>query len=304
MSIYVKLVCEALTDAKLLAAGPVGFSIWARGLLYAKQHLTDGFVPDAALPLVAFGVADPQPEIAKLVTLKLWEPCDGGNRVPGNTWAKYQTTAADIEAKREKNRANGKKGAESRWQKNGESLSENGESPSKNSQSPQPRNDQSTEHRAQSTDSKAQSQTTEHSAAAAADVDPALREWIEWWNSLVDSRLVLGRGNPDEPNGATIKGWARFGKDKGLRALLSDRNSVRRQIEASPFVQRKGWFTLPKLFGGRNATGEAIAEKLMGGLFQDGATSNGRASPADPRGNMGRLNSFLDGLEDDDGEGE
>lgn len=157
MSIYVKLVCEALTDSKLLAAGPGAFWIWTRGLLYAKQHLTDGVVPADAMPIVAFGLNDVDVQVSKLVTLKLWEPCENGHRVPAKVWAKYQTTAADVEAKREKNRANGKKGADTRWQKNGDSLSENGETLSKNSQSPNPRNSQSTEHKAQSTDSKAQS---------------------------------------------------------------------------------------------------------------------------------------------------
>lgn len=160
VSIYVKIVCEALTDAKLLAAGPNGFWLWTRGLLYAKQHLTDGIVPDAAMPLVAFGIADPQTETAKLVTLKLWEPCEGGHRVPQKTWAKYQTTAADVEAMREKRSRAGKKGADAKWQKNGTLPENDGTLPSENGSLPKARNGQSTEYRAQSTDSKAQNTNT------------------------------------------------------------------------------------------------------------------------------------------------
>lgn len=172
MSIYVKIVCEALTDAKLLAAGPNGFWLWCRGLLYAKQHLTDGVIPDAAMPLVAFGITDPQTEATKLVTLKLWESCEGGHRVPQKTWAKYQTTAADVEATREKRRQAGKKGAASKWQKDGTLPKSDGtlpksdgNLPSENVSLPSARNGQSTEYRAQSTDSKAQSTNT-HSAVA------------------------------------------------------------------------------------------------------------------------------------------
>jgi hypothetical protein len=165
VSIYVKLVCEALTDAKLLAAGPGGFWLWARGLLYAKQHLTDGVIPDAAMPLVAFGVADPQTEATKLVTLKLWEPCEGGHRVPAKTWAKYQTTAADVEAMREKRSRAGRKGAESKWNKHGTLPENDGTLPSENGSLPKARNDQSTEYRAQSTEHRVQSTNTDSADA-------------------------------------------------------------------------------------------------------------------------------------------
>jgi hypothetical protein len=153
----VKLVCEALTDAKLLAAGPDGFWIWARGLLYAKQHLTDGVVPAAAMPLVAFGVSDVDTHVSKLVTLELWEPCSGGHRVPQKVWARYQTTAAHVEATREKRREAGKKGAMAKWQTDGTLPENDGILPSENGKLPNARNGQSTEYRAQSTDSKAQS---------------------------------------------------------------------------------------------------------------------------------------------------
>jgi hypothetical protein len=138
-------------------------------------------------------------------------------------------------------------------------------------------------------------------ADAAAPVDPNLRAWLDWWNCLARERLVLAGIDAETPSKAVVRAWSRVAKDGGLRALLADRAAVRREIELSSFVRTSGWFTLPKLFGGTNKSGELIAERLMQGAFRD-AKPNGRESN-DPRGNISRLNSFLDGLEDDDGEG-
>jgi hypothetical protein len=235
VSIYVKLVCEALTDAKLLAAGPGGFWLWARGLLYAKQHLTDGVIPDAAMPLVAFGVADFQTEAAKLVTLKLWEPCEGGHRVPAKTWAKYQTTAADVEAMREKRSRAGKKGADVKWQKNGTLPENDGTLPSENGSLPKARNDQSTEYRVQSTDSKAQSTENTPIAPKGAVVSlpelplilntPQVRNSLESW--------LKYKGKAYKPQGMTamVNRALAIAKEQGTHAV----------VEAIERAMANGW---------------------------------------------------------------
>jgi len=56
MILYIKLDTNAISDHKVIAAGPEGFAVFIKGLLYSKLHLTDGFVPQSALPLLALGV--------------------------------------------------------------------------------------------------------------------------------------------------------------------------------------------------------------------------------------------------------
>ena len=168
VSIYVKLVCEALTDAKLLAAGPNGFWIWARGLLYAKQHLTDGVIPNDAMPLVAFGIPNPELEVSKLVTLRLWEPCEAGHRVPEKTWFKYHASAAHVNEISEVRREVGKKGGRPRLTDKTKLVSEKSNlqsEESKSAQDPKPRA-QSTEHRVQSTEHKAHTKPADAECAS------------------------------------------------------------------------------------------------------------------------------------------
>lgn len=117
MSLFIRLSCEVLTDAKILAAGPEASWLWVRGLLYAKQHLTDGFVPDTALAIVGLGLAPAKVRAAAkaIVAAGLWEECEGGWRVPPERWARWQTTREEVEAVRAKRADAGRKGAAKRW---------------------------------------------------------------------------------------------------------------------------------------------------------------------------------------------
>lgn len=103
MSLYVRLQTEILTDEKILAAGPEAFTVWARGLCYSKQHLTDGFIPEGALTIVGLGVRNRKRAIKTLLDLGLWETCEGGYTVGSEKWARHQTTKEQVESERESN---------------------------------------------------------------------------------------------------------------------------------------------------------------------------------------------------------
>ena len=100
-NLYAKLMCDALTDPKLLAAGPEGFTLWAKGLLFAKLHMTDGAIPRVMLPMLGVGIRRVEDTARQLVVLGLWVETDEGFSVGSEKWARYQTTRDAIETQRE-----------------------------------------------------------------------------------------------------------------------------------------------------------------------------------------------------------
>lgn len=113
MSLYAKVDCDALTDARIAEAGLAAFGLWVRGLLYAKRHLTDGFVPKGILSILALGESAPK-LVDRLVASGLWEVAEGGWRVPAEKWAKYQTTKDQVEKTRKNRSKGGKASGEAR----------------------------------------------------------------------------------------------------------------------------------------------------------------------------------------------
>lgn len=102
MSIYLKADCDAMDDPKLLAVGPDGFTLYFKGLMYAKKHLTDGFVPAGAVPVLAAGIKNTKALIRLMIAVDLWRECDGGYTCGSERWANRQTTKEQVEDKREK----------------------------------------------------------------------------------------------------------------------------------------------------------------------------------------------------------
>jgi hypothetical protein len=99
--IYVKLDTRALTNGKFLAAGPLAFALYVKGLLYAKDHMTDGLVPHAALPLLTLGMENAGAVVESLVSSGLWERTEGGYTVGADRWAEFQQTKAQVDQSRE-----------------------------------------------------------------------------------------------------------------------------------------------------------------------------------------------------------
>jgi hypothetical protein len=114
MSLYIRLECDALTDEKVLAASGDSFALWVKGLLYSKQHLTDGFVPSVALPIIGVGVKRTDKAAAELVSVGLWTKVDGGYAIGVEKWARYQTSKDQVDKQREQWRDRSKKTRASR----------------------------------------------------------------------------------------------------------------------------------------------------------------------------------------------
>lgn len=78
---WVKLDDRFFTNPKAIAAGPLGCQLFIAGLAYCAAHLTDGWIPDGAMRIVA-AQAQVSARIAdRLVEVGFWVREDGGYRV-------------------------------------------------------------------------------------------------------------------------------------------------------------------------------------------------------------------------------
>lgn len=112
MSLFIRLSTQVLTDAKIISAGPEATILWIKGLLYAKEHLTDGIVPADALPLISIGLTDLDAAVKRLIQIGLWAPCAEGYTVGSERWARHQTTKVEVETIRAANRERKRKSRE------------------------------------------------------------------------------------------------------------------------------------------------------------------------------------------------
>jgi hypothetical protein len=79
-----------------------GMGVWLLGLTYANRFLTDGFIPDAALP------AGSRKLVSRLVEVRLWDKVTGGFRI--HDFADYQPSREDVIALRAARAEAGRKG--------------------------------------------------------------------------------------------------------------------------------------------------------------------------------------------------
>ncbi len=87
------------THPKVLAAGGSAAWLYVCGLCYCGRHMTDGFIPNGALPTLVDPSLKPRLLAGKLVRVGLWAPVDGGWMV--HDYAAHQRTKAQVEAERE-----------------------------------------------------------------------------------------------------------------------------------------------------------------------------------------------------------
>ena len=79
---WVKLDGLFPNHPKVLSAGPSAAWLYVAGLCYCGRYLTDGFVPDGALPgLGQYGTLRARHLAGVLVDVGLWERRDGGYSV-------------------------------------------------------------------------------------------------------------------------------------------------------------------------------------------------------------------------------
>ncbi|MEU1736497.1 hypothetical protein [Streptosporangium sp. NPDC020145] len=81
---------------KVMAADPAALGLWVIAGAWSCANLTDGFVPDHALPRLAEGARELAP---KLVAVGLWRRARGGYRF--HDWATYQESREARLKKRE-----------------------------------------------------------------------------------------------------------------------------------------------------------------------------------------------------------
>ena len=116
---WVRLDDQFAQHPKIKTAGPLGLAMQVAGLCYCNQYLTDGYIPDAAVPsllhldgitmhcwmgeLVGGGDdATWELVVADLLEAKLWRKISGGYRI--HDYKKYQPAKADVLAERENSR--------------------------------------------------------------------------------------------------------------------------------------------------------------------------------------------------------
>jgi hypothetical protein len=72
---WVRIHDGALTHPKLVGLSDKGFRLWVWGLSYCQQHLTDGYIPSAALPSTS------KKAITEMTAAGLWSVSNGGYAV-------------------------------------------------------------------------------------------------------------------------------------------------------------------------------------------------------------------------------
>ncbi|WP_069163004.1 hypothetical protein [Nocardia altamirensis] len=90
---------------KAVAAGNAAMGLWVRAGSWSMQQLTEGFVPAA----IVRGLGSAA-QAKKLVEVGLWTAVDGGYRF--HDWTERQMSKAEIEDRRRKRAAAGRKGGQ------------------------------------------------------------------------------------------------------------------------------------------------------------------------------------------------
>lgn len=81
---------------KVLAAEPAALGLWVVAGAWCSANLTDGFVPDYAVPRL---LPDAARLAEKLVACRLWKRTKGGYRF--HDWREYNPTASEVNSERE-----------------------------------------------------------------------------------------------------------------------------------------------------------------------------------------------------------
>lgn len=118
---------------KILSVGPLGAWVYLRGLCYAGEARTDGFIPQAILPELLAGLevyavtidsrakgqlrrTQRAPSIdwpTRLIAARLWEPVEGGWMI--HNYTRRNPTKAYMDDLSATRSTVGKRGAEARW---------------------------------------------------------------------------------------------------------------------------------------------------------------------------------------------
>lgn len=100
---WVKLDDQFFSNPKVLLAGRDARDLYLAGLAFCAAQLTDGFIPDNALRMLAAqaDVDEPAALAVRLVAVDLWERLDDGYQI--HDWLKYNPPASEQKRKRDLN---------------------------------------------------------------------------------------------------------------------------------------------------------------------------------------------------------
>lgn len=108
---WVRVETKFISHPKVLDIGPLGEALWLRGLCYAGEQLTDGFIPNSFIKRM--GDMKATAVAARLVAAGLWEEVQDGYRIHDYLdWQRSRDEANEISSKRaESGRLGGKQKA-------------------------------------------------------------------------------------------------------------------------------------------------------------------------------------------------
>jgi hypothetical protein len=104
---WIKVDDQIAHHPKFMAAGAVASWLWVCGQSYCARYLTDGFVPESALPTLG-NVTNAKAHAQTLVRVGLWEPAEGGYRI--HDYLQFQPSRAEVEERRRQRANAGRKG--------------------------------------------------------------------------------------------------------------------------------------------------------------------------------------------------
>jgi hypothetical protein len=115
-SFFVKFYTSALTDWRTATLDETAWMLWTKSLLLAKTEQSDGAINKGALALLLphRKTDERAAAAATLVSVGLFDETPDGYRIPFEKWSKYQTTKAQDDAQRLRNRENGKLGGKAK----------------------------------------------------------------------------------------------------------------------------------------------------------------------------------------------
>jgi hypothetical protein len=111
---WMKLETAVARNRKFVKAGPGPSWLWVCGIAYCQESLTDGFIPEEALPYL--GVKSAANLVKHLVSAGLWDIIDGGWMV--HDYLQHNRSSADIDALKERRAAGGKLGGRPKQKEN------------------------------------------------------------------------------------------------------------------------------------------------------------------------------------------
>lgn len=102
MSTWIKVYNSMPAHPKLVMAGDRAGWLFVCGLCYSNEHLTDGFIPKAVLPIVAPGMRAPEKAAAALVDVGLWHEATRAGQLGWqiHDYEEVQRSSDEIRSKR------------------------------------------------------------------------------------------------------------------------------------------------------------------------------------------------------------